>query len=333
MEKKNRPGTHFLVERIEDLADQDEALRQAELELQPTERRETFIFVHGFNTSFEGALCRAAQLAADLDLEGPVFLYSWPSRGSVLSYFTDRNERIDPLTNDLADFLLSITQLPSVRKLHLLAHSMGSEFLLDALSKAQSGDSPAFNELVFASPDVDLDRFNTAVPLLTPLVDRITVYTSEKDRALALSARLQGGPRAGSIPGKVSSSEATTVVDTTPIKGTVLGHDDYTTSAIDDLRSLIWCPEPVSPAQKTTILSKVSNEEYWQFLPELTDEVTEAFGEALRLIRRLGGDEATEYVKAQKKLCRRQDPDRLQHYNRVGADLTRLLSRPVEGSR
>jgi esterase/lipase superfamily enzyme len=45
--------------------------------------------VHGFNVSFENALRRTAQIAYDLDFDGAPFLFSWPSRDSLLSYASD----------------------------------------------------------------------------------------------------------------------------------------------------------------------------------------------------------------------------------------------------
>ena len=50
------------------------------------------VFVHGFNTSFEHALFRTAQIAYDIKFDGAPFLYSWPSKGALSSqdYSYDR---------------------------------------------------------------------------------------------------------------------------------------------------------------------------------------------------------------------------------------------------
>jgi esterase/lipase superfamily enzyme len=50
---------------------------------------QALVFVHGYNTSFDNAIRRAGQLAYDLKFDGPVFLFSWPSRERLLSYITD----------------------------------------------------------------------------------------------------------------------------------------------------------------------------------------------------------------------------------------------------
>jgi esterase/lipase superfamily enzyme len=48
------------------------------------------IFVHGFNTSFEDALYRNAQIAWDLQYKGLPILFTWASRGQVRDYLYDR---------------------------------------------------------------------------------------------------------------------------------------------------------------------------------------------------------------------------------------------------
>lgn len=47
--------------------------------LDRSQTRMAFVFVHGFNVSFEDAALRTAQLAYDLDFDGAPLMYSWPS--------------------------------------------------------------------------------------------------------------------------------------------------------------------------------------------------------------------------------------------------------------
>ena len=46
--------------------------------------RRVFVFVHGFNTRFDRAVFRFAQLAHDADADAAPVLFSWPSRGRLL---------------------------------------------------------------------------------------------------------------------------------------------------------------------------------------------------------------------------------------------------------
>jgi esterase/lipase superfamily enzyme len=47
-----------------------------------SERKEAFVFIHGYNVTFEDAARRTAQFASDLQFDGAPVLYSRPSRGS-----------------------------------------------------------------------------------------------------------------------------------------------------------------------------------------------------------------------------------------------------------
>lgn len=53
--------------------------------------RDILIFVHGYKTSWSAAAKRAAQFAHDLEFRGMTMLYSWPSRGDLLSYTVDES--------------------------------------------------------------------------------------------------------------------------------------------------------------------------------------------------------------------------------------------------
>ncbi len=48
------------------------------------------VFIHGYNTSFDFAIYRTAQVAYDLKFDGAAFAYSWPSGGGLASYTYDR---------------------------------------------------------------------------------------------------------------------------------------------------------------------------------------------------------------------------------------------------
>ena len=60
---------------------------------------------------------------------------------------------------------------------------------------ARNGDTIAdkIGAVVFASPDIDMDVFSSAVILIGPIGRKITVVTATNDRALALSGRIAGG--------------------------------------------------------------------------------------------------------------------------------------------
>jgi esterase/lipase superfamily enzyme len=71
----------------------DEFVRESDAQLAKAVRYrdQVFIFVHGFNTSFDDALYRTAQLAYDMEFDGVPYLFSWPSMASATEYLYDRD--------------------------------------------------------------------------------------------------------------------------------------------------------------------------------------------------------------------------------------------------
>ena len=54
-------------------------------------RRETLVFVHGYNNTFSDAVYRFAQIRTDFGVTAPGVVYSWPSAGDPRGYAYDRD--------------------------------------------------------------------------------------------------------------------------------------------------------------------------------------------------------------------------------------------------
>ena len=230
-----------------------------------------FVFVHGYNVSFENALRRTAQIAYDLNFDGAPFLFSWPSRGSYFSYAYDR-ESASVAVNHLKEFLDRIVEQTDASKVHLIAHSMGNLVLLNALEKIKlsrgRASSPAFAEVVLHAPDVDTDRFRQLMKAIKGLSRKVTLYASKGDRALGF-ARLVWGfvSRAGRTPIVVADVET---IDVTAAGSSFLGlnHDLYATNPtiFNDMRILLersdHPPDKRSPAFQPVVTKDGT---YWLY--------------------------------------------------------------------
>ena len=90
---------------------------------------EAFIFLHGFNVTFEEAALRTAQLGCDLAIPGVTAFYSWPSRGEVAGYTADE-ATIEASERYIAEFLEGFLERSGAKRVNLFAHGLGNRGLL-----------------------------------------------------------------------------------------------------------------------------------------------------------------------------------------------------------
>ena len=138
-EEAEDPEKHFTMQEIKKLPEA-EFLRLARERIAASNRYKdhALVFVHGYNTSFDHAVYRTAQIAYDLNFDGAAFLYSWPSGGAVASYTYDREsaQASEPYLRQFLDLVVKQTGAKSVS---IIAHSMGNQPLLDVLKDMRSG--------------------------------------------------------------------------------------------------------------------------------------------------------------------------------------------------
>lgn len=165
-------------------------------------KRRVFVFVHGFNTPFDRAVFRFAQLTHDADADASPVLFSWPSRGHLLDYSRDF-DNASYSRSDLAYLLKAAASSPSVGEIVILAHSMGSWPAVEAVRQIaleQGGVPRKINNLILASPDLDVGVFRRQVEDMGSQRPQITLFVSQNDRALQLSRFIsRGATRLGGI--------------------------------------------------------------------------------------------------------------------------------------
>src|SRR5262249_22955761 len=150
------PEKHVFLHSVEPLG--LEPFKEA-LTLQAGSQRNTgiLLFVHGFNVTFAAAVRRTAQIAYDLAFDGPVVLFSWPSKGEVLGYSADA-ATVEWAAPHLKQLLMLIRTVRESTSIHVVAHSIGNRSLLGALKElvAETEDVvlPTIDNLVLTAPDV-----------------------------------------------------------------------------------------------------------------------------------------------------------------------------------
>ncbi|NDW07993.1 alpha/beta hydrolase [Jiella pacifica] len=193
------PSKEFVTLKIAPMAEKD-ALAWYRNVTGPKKR--VLIFVHGFNSTYEEAVFRFAQISHDTGVNAAPILFTWPSRGSIFDYLYDR-ESANYSRSSLETIIAQAADSPNVDEITLMAHSMGSWLAMEAVRQLtiRRGRVPAkLRNIVLAAPDLDIDVFRQQLDELGPAQDRITIFTSQDDYALQVSRRLAGGvQRLGSI--------------------------------------------------------------------------------------------------------------------------------------
>ena len=85
--RKNR-NKHFTVADLISF-DEEEFIKQISTKIAASPSKDAFVFIHGYNVTFNDAAMRTAQLAFDLNFSGAPILYSWPSNGNFIDYMKD----------------------------------------------------------------------------------------------------------------------------------------------------------------------------------------------------------------------------------------------------
>jgi esterase/lipase superfamily enzyme len=239
---------YVLLDKVVPLAKED-FVRALHQQISDSRFKDVFIFVHGFNNTFEDAARRTAQMAYDLDFDGTPMMYSWPSQGSTTAYAIDE-AAVGISGRRMADFLETVVAQSGAQRIHLIAHSMGNRALIEALQtylakRAPENRQHLFGQIVFTAPDVDRDYFTDAIQSLTGTAERVTLYASDNDYALRSSQFFHGAPRAGTA-GDVIVLAGVDSIDMSSVPADALGHSYFAANsgAIYDIFRLLWRGEP-----------------------------------------------------------------------------------------
>jgi esterase/lipase superfamily enzyme len=199
---------------------------------------DVLVFVHGFNVSWWEAVASAAALQLQLndrrgadDPELLVFLFSWPSDGAAVpwfSYYSDRDAAfasgaaVGRAFLRLRDYLFEAwrddhhhDRETCRQSFHLLCHSMGNFVLESALTRtgefSRGGKLPRlFDQVFLCAADVDDDAFEAGRGLhrLPEMAENVSVYFNRGDMAMPVSDYTKGnrdrlGWRGVSHPGQL----------------------------------------------------------------------------------------------------------------------------------
>jgi esterase/lipase superfamily enzyme len=273
-EQAEDPKQHFTIRELKALTREEFiALARARIGGSNAFKDQAVVFVHGYNTSFDYALFRTAQMTYDLKFDGAAFLYSWPSGGDVISYNYDResSEQAEPYLRQFIDLVIKDTGAKSVS---LIAHSMGNMPLLRVLQSLGPSLPPGvtLNQIILAAPDVDRNLFENLAANIKLYGRGVTLYCSNNDLAMSVARKVAGGiPRAGDVPAEgpiVLSGIDTIDVSHTSTDYLTLNHSTYAekSALLADIGLLLQTGER-PPDKRTPILQRINaaKGDFWRY--------------------------------------------------------------------
>jgi len=270
LEFREDPAKHVMVMSVKTLP-KELYFAQLSTAIAGSRKRSAFVFVHGYNVSFEDAARRTAQMSYDLGYGGIPVFFSWPSQASVAAYTVDE-QNLEWAEKGLRSFLEDVLTRSGTSEVILVAHSMGNRGLTRAMGSLLAKNpslAAKVKEIILAAPDIDADVFkDTIAPALIAAQRPITLYASSKDLALTASKDVHGYARAGDAgPGLVIIPGIETV-DATLVDTSLLGHSYIgdSRSVISDMTALVL---DGTRADKRSGLKLVngSGGRYWSFKP------------------------------------------------------------------
>ena len=187
------PERDFVVLRA-DRIDLAQAKAKFDQRIRRVPGRRVLVFVHGFNTRFEEAVYRFAQIVHDARVQVAPVLFTWPSGGRLTDYVYDRDSAL--YSRDALEALLqALVNDRNVDSISILAHSMGNYIAMESLRQMSIRDrrlSPKIRDVMLASPDIDVDVFRRQIAEIDagPRPAQFTLFIARDDRALGLSSFL-----------------------------------------------------------------------------------------------------------------------------------------------
>jgi esterase/lipase superfamily enzyme len=275
-EEKEDPRRHFTIQELRTLSRGEAlALVRERLAASAAYRNQALVLIHGYNSGFDDALYRGAQVTYDLNFDGASFLYSWPSGSGLSQYLYDRDSAAQAEPH-LAGFLQMVLNETGAEWVSVIAHSMGNQLLLPVLRYLKDrnpGVAARINQIILAAPDVDRDTFAYLASQIEGLGRGITMYASANDRALQVSRRFAGDkPRAGDVPSELGPA-IVAGVDTIDISslGTdylAINHSTYAerTALLRDIELVLKTGER-PPERRFPLYEKVTSDKgaYWRY--------------------------------------------------------------------
>ena len=250
-------------------------------------RKDIYIYVHGYKVEFSNPLLVATELWHFLGYDGVFIAYAWPSTPATLAYASDL-ESAALSAHNLRIFTEFLAEETNVEHIHIIGYSAGTRLVMATLAQAaliHSQDDKGtvqqqrrIGRVILVGSDIDRQLVGAyLVEGLLKVPKSIAIYISNADRALAVSRRLFRRERLGQtwsaglntvLVEYLNTTPELQFIDVTAVKGARVknGHDYFRASpsvSSDILLSLMY---DLGPSERG--LTRSEDSPIWGFPAE-----------------------------------------------------------------
>lgn len=188
------------AERAGAAAAEREFVRRIDDKLGRSNSRTIHLYIHGYKTPFENPILTASEMWHFLGNDGVFIAYSWPATPRTLAYISD-TETAHTSARNLRLLIEFLAKRTRVETIHIVAYSAGTRVLsrtLADLALERRGPSLKLGTVVLMASDVDQGILGGYLgDGILGLVDQLTIYQSDSDKALSISRFLTNQERVG----------------------------------------------------------------------------------------------------------------------------------------
>jgi len=180
--------------------------------LSSSNRKDIYIYVHGYKVDFDNPILVASELWHFLGYSGAFVAFSWPSTPRTMAYLGDL-ETAELSSYYLRAFLEYLAESTDAERIHILGYSAGTRVVEKALFQlilTHEHDPDSLRKLrighaMLVGSDMDAEIFGANIKEgMLNVADDLTVYVSGTDKAVDFSAWLFDRVRLGQMQDDLS---------------------------------------------------------------------------------------------------------------------------------
>ncbi len=177
--------------------------------LENSKRKDIYVYTHGYKVIFENPVLVANELWHFLGYDGVFIAYAWPSTPSRWAYLRDIETAVGYARN-FRIFLEYLAQETDAERIHVLGYSAGTQLVARTLEQMalmnherdaeEIHTDLKIDHVILVGSDMDREVFGAYLADgLLKVPQHLSIYISEKDKALSLSRFLTRRERLGQM--------------------------------------------------------------------------------------------------------------------------------------